>query len=231
MGPSTEPGPNAPTGTGARAAHPTDLARRISQRAGELGLSPEQVARRAGMDPAYLAYLEGSPDAVVTSSALFELSKVLDVLPSFLMGGEADRPPGRARANASPVVEVMDRAACERHLREGGVGRVVFVAARGPVAVPVNFRYHSGDVVFRTMAGAPVLHALGTVVGFEVDNIDDATSGGWSVLVTGTARRADARERATLVRLDFEPWAGGPRDTFVCIRVEDVTGRWVHARR
>lgn len=183
------------------------------------------------MDPAYLAYLEGSPDAMISSRALFQLSKALDVLPSFLMGGEADRPPGRGRANASPVVEVMDRPTCERRLREGGIGRVVFVAARGPVALPVNFGYDTGDVMFRTTAAAPVLDALDTVVGFEVDNIDEATSEGWSVLVTGTARRAEAGERARLMRLDLEPWAGGPRDTFVCIRAEDMSGRWVHARR
>ena len=43
--------------------HASDLARRIALRRAELGLSVEQLADRAGIDPGYLAYFEETPDA------------------------------------------------------------------------------------------------------------------------------------------------------------------------
>ena len=67
--------------------------------------------------------------------------------------------------------------------------------------------------------------AFGSVVGFEVDHIDDATSEGWSVLATGRVKGADATERAELTRLGLEPWAGGYRDIYVLIQVDTITGR------
>ena len=75
----------------------------------------------------------------------------------------------------------------------------------------MNFRFARGRVIFRTGAKASITAAFGSMVGFEVDRIDDATSEGWSVLVTGRAEQAEATEWAELSRLGLEPWAGGYR--------------------
>ena len=79
--------------------------------------------------------------------------------------------------------------------------------------------------MFRTGATALIAAAFGSVVGFEVDQVDDATSEGWSVLVTGRVQGADATERTELTRLGLEPWAGGYRDVYVLMQVETITGR------
>lgn len=218
---------DAASGGQADGPHTSDLSRRIAERRRELGLSCEEVARRAGIDPTYLDYVERSTDAEVGSGALMELAKALETTPSSLAGGDVDRPPGRGRAGPRPVVGTLTRAQCEDHLRPGGVGHVVFVAERGPVVLPVNYRLDGDRVVFRTAASTSIGKAVGSLVGFEVDHIDEATSEGWSVLVTGRARRAEAGEHARLVRLGIEPWAGGYRDTFICIEIDEISGRTI----
>ena len=71
------------------------------------------------------------------------------------------------------------------------VGRVIFHASRGPVALPVNFRFSNEEVLFNTTVKAAVDLESQTTVGFEIDRIDDVFSEGWSVVVTGSARRVD----------------------------------------
>ena len=47
-----------------------DLARRIAHRRRELGLTTEELATRAGIDPTYLTYFEGSADARLSAGSL-----------------------------------------------------------------------------------------------------------------------------------------------------------------
>ncbi len=212
--------------------HPSDLASRITQRCEELGLTLDALAIRANMDPAYLEYVQRSPQAVVSGEALFQLAKALETTPTSLAGADVGRPPGYGRAEPHPVLVTLTREQCESYLMPGGIGRVAFVVERGPIALPVNFRFHGGAVVFRTASTASVSSAFGTVMGFEVDRVDDALSEGWSVLVTGRAEPIEAGDRATLMRLGIEPWAGGYRDIFVRIGIDEITGRAIrHGRR
>jgi nitroimidazol reductase NimA-like FMN-containing flavoprotein (pyridoxamine 5'-phosphate oxidase superfamily) len=97
---------------------------------------------------------------------------------------------------------------------------------RGPVAIPVNFEYTDGRIVLSTdLVKASVLEELG-IVGFEIDRVDDVLSEGWSVLVTGTARRVDdPDEIVALSSLDLENWAGGDRHALVVIVPKEITGR------
>jgi len=63
-------------------------------------------------------------------------------------------------------------------------------------------------------------------VSFEVDRVDVALSEGWSVLVTGQARRVrDPVEADALTGLGLQPWAGGDRHALVRIEPDEVTGR------
>jgi hypothetical protein len=64
------------------------------------------------------------------------------------------------------------------------------------------------------------------MIGFEIDRVDEAVSEGWSVLVSGQARRVDDPEEVVrLSSLDLEPWAGGTRHVLVKIAPVTVTGR------
>jgi hypothetical protein len=96
------------------------------------------------------------------------------------------------------------------------------------VAHPVTFAVDDGDVVVSTSVVQADRLERAERVSFEIDRVDEAMSEGWSVLVTGPARRVDdPDELVALARLALEPWAGGDRHALVRIRPEVITGRVV----
>ena len=213
------------------AVHPGDLARRVAHRRRELGLSREEVARRAGMAAGYLDYLEHSPGVAIPRGSLIRLADALETTVKALRGGRVDRPPGPGRAGPHPRLDVLTRDECEAHLAGGGVGRLVFITAGVPVALPVNFRYFDGDIVFRTRADGALAAAAGTIVSFEVDRIDEAMSEGWSVLVSGHAHLVDdPDELEQIAALGIEPWPGGHRETVIRIETAELSGRSIHQK-
>jgi transcriptional regulator with XRE-family HTH domain len=203
----------------------SDLARRVTHRRNDLGLSVEELASRAGIDPGYLRYFERSPNASLSAGTLQLVALALDTTPLALLGGEVDRPPGHGRAGRHPALETLSEEQCDAHLAVGGVGRVVYSSPRGPLALPVNFEFTEGEVIFSTdeSKAAKIDREL---VGFEVDRVDEAMSEGWSVLVTGHARRIeDPEELQRLGSIDLEAWAGGDRHSLIGIRPEEISGR------
>jgi transcriptional regulator with XRE-family HTH domain len=201
-----------------------DLARRVTHRRTELGLSAEELAKRAGMDPWYLAYFEQSSDTSLTSGSLRRLAIALDTTPFALEGGQVDRPPGVGRAGPHAALESLTSEQCERHLAGGGVGRIILSTGSGPVAFPVNFVFADGALAFRT-SDAMTANVSG-IVAFEVDHIDEAMSEGWSVLVRGHARPIDGPDdRRSAAGLDIEPWAGGERLNLIRVVPFEMTGR------
>lgn len=223
--PVSEPGDAAGVGTDA-GVHPSDLARRIAHRRAELGMSSEELAQRCGIDPKYLAYFEQNATARLSAGALNLIALTLQVNVIDLLGGQLDVPPGAGKAGHHPVLNVLSESQCEAHIEAGGIGRLVFTAERGPVAVPVNFEYSEGQIVVSTdVVKADFLEAL-PAVGFEIDRVDDALSEGWSVLVSGKARMVDdPEELLRLSSLNLEAWAGGDRHTLICIAPSEITGR------
>jgi nitroimidazol reductase NimA-like FMN-containing flavoprotein (pyridoxamine 5'-phosphate oxidase superfamily) len=205
-----------------------DLSRRVVRRRQELGLTGEEVARRAGMDPGYLDYLEHNPAALRTGQ-LLRLAAALETTIAHLRGGDIDRPSGPGRAGPYPHLDVLSREECEAHLAGGGIGHFVFVAPQGPIALPVNFRFLDGDVIFRTRAEGVLAAAAGSTVSFEVDHIDEAMSAGWSVLITGRAQLVDdPAQLEQLAELGIEPWPGGHREAVIRIGAETISGRAIH---
>jgi hypothetical protein len=184
------------------------------------------------MDPGYLNYLEHSPAVAITRGSLIRLATALETTVPYLRGGEVDRPPGPGRAGPHPHLDVLSREECEAHLAGGGVGRFVFLAEQGPVALPVNFGFVDGDVVFRTRAEGALAAAAGTTVSFEADHIDEAMSEGWSVLISGCAQLVD--DPTDLERLDdfdIEPWPGGRREAVMRVETATISGRRIHQGR
>lgn len=209
-----------------------DLGRRVAERRSELGLPVEEVAQRAGMSPTYLQLVEASPSPQLSRAALWRLAAALEMSVDALSGSGMETPPGRSAPGSRPCLEELDEERCRVLIGPGGVGRVVFVAERGPVAQPVNFAVRGGDVVFRTGSDAALLSALAaSAVSFEVDHLDDALSEGWSVLLTGTGEVVEETEELEQVRsLNIAPWAGGEHEVYVRIRPLQITGRRIRQK-
>lgn len=204
-----------------------DLGRHVAERRHELGLTIEEVAARAGMDPNYLFMVEGSPAPQLSRSALWRLATALDSSVDGISGSGMAAPPGRGRPQGRPLLEALVVEECRALVAPGGIGRIVFVDGGIPVALPVNFRILGDDIIFRTEAASTVLaHLLEQKVSFEVDHLDEALIDGWSVLISGTGRVVvDPTEYELVKSLDVSPWAGGGRDAFVRLVPDRVTGR------
>jgi len=203
-----------------------DLARRVARRRAEVGKSVEEVASAVGVDPGYLRYFEASPGVRLSTGTMLLLALALECTPEELYGARVDRPPGRGRAGRHPELSELTTQQCAAHLQAGGVGRVVLVTDRGPVAHPLNFAMSEGDVVVSTTVEHAARLEAQPKVSFQIDRVDESMGEGWSVLVTGSARRVDEPDEVlSLAGLGLAPWAGGPRHALVRIRPDETTGR------
>jgi hypothetical protein len=115
--------------------------------------------------------------------------------------------------------------ACWERLRGRSVGRLAYVARAGlPDIVPVNYSIDEGTILIRSGAG-PKLQAAERkeMAAFEVDDLDEAAKGGWSVVVIG--RLEVVRNASVGVGAGPEPWATGPRRHLVRLTPTRTTGR------
>lgn len=207
------------------AGEPGDLGKRVSRRREDLQLSRRQLAELAGVSVPYLEHLEMHP-ALPTQAALRRLAVALQTTPETLLGGTR-QPPRHARPSGQPVLQTLTAAECYDLLSPGGVGRVAFTTADGPVVLPVNYAMAGQTVIFRTAPDTLLAGYLDGPAGFEVDRLDEALSQGWSVLMTGRAVRvtSEAEVRHLEQHAGVRPWAGGARDVFVRIIPRKITGR------
>jgi transcriptional regulator with XRE-family HTH domain len=207
------------------------VGRRIAARRGELGLSREEAARRAGVAAAYLAYVEQQPSANPGVSFMLRIAEALNTTVSALRGGRVGLPPGIGRAAAHPVLTTLGPHEAMDLLSDHGVGRIALTTDTGPAILPVNYDLVDGDIVFRTNpASAPAL-AAGREIAFEADHMDEALSGGWSVMVVGPASEVTDADRIRTLRerAYTTPWAGGERGMWMRIRPVHVAGRRITA--
>jgi hypothetical protein len=178
------------------------------------------------MDPGFLEYVESQP-AQLTYPTVVRLAVALETTAAALAGAGVDLPSGQGAARPGAQLEKLTPSECRGLIARGGVGRVVFYDARGPVALPVNYQMSGNDIVFRTAVLSSLRGAsYAGRVSFEVDHIDDAMRQGWSVLVTGYAREVlDVDELRELEQLGVEPWAGEERPVYMRIEPIAVSGR------
>ena len=133
--------------------------------------------------------------------------------------GEDDEPGALVR---------LDRATCLQLLATQRTGRLAYVARAGvPDVVPVNLVLDGERLLVRSGPG-PKLQAAERreVVAVEVDDLDEDSRTGWSVVVAGRARRLHTTEVAALPQdLLPEVWARGPRSTVIAVELSRVDGR------
>jgi uncharacterized protein len=115
---------------------------------------------------------------------------------------------------------------CLELLASKVIGRVAFLDDAGPVVVPVNYVVHDGTVLFRTSPHS----AVGRLVreqtcAFEVDDIDEVTESGWSVLLRGPATVVGPDDLPSAGADRPLPWPDGVRSMHVRISPRLVSGR------
>ncbi|HLI72955.1 MAG TPA: pyridoxamine 5'-phosphate oxidase family protein [Acidimicrobiales bacterium] len=123
--------------------------------------------------------------------------------------------------------EILDDEECLALLRLAHLGRVAVTMGALPAIFPVNYFVLDGRVVFRTGQGMKLRAALqNTVVAFEVDNADEPSETGWSVLAVGRAEEVqDPRVVDHVMRQPVHPWAPGDRSHVIAIYPEFLSGR------
>ena len=216
---AAEAGPEGSSGGG-------DLSRRVAHRRAELGLSLDQVATQTGIDPGYLHYLEHNATARLSAGSLLLLATALKTTPNYLLGGHPPLQPEWRGAGHHPTVEALTSEQCLVHLKSAVYGRVVYIAPRGPVAIPVNYEFTDGEIAVSTDPNKAKTLTQAGVVGFEVDHVDQNVSEGWSVLVTGLARLVSVpHERMALSSLGLESWSDSEVHNLVAITPQEITGR------
>ena len=120
----------------------------------------------------------------------------------------------------------LDRPTCLELLRTQHVGRLI-VGAATPLVRVVNYTAFEHTIMFRSDPGPHLDDIVDDPVVFEVDMIDDRTRSGWSVVVRGIARDLSDHLAGLggLAGANVDPWAPGPKNRWIGIAIEDVTGR------
>lgn len=125
------------------------------------------------------------------------------------------------------TLKVLSREDCMELLNQCSVGRVAWNEPEGPIVLPVNYVMDGPTVMFRTAidtALARTLH-LG-FASFQIDEHDDFTQSGWSVLARGVVSCVDANETTDNASA-VTPWVRGERHFLMRITPLTLSGRRV----
>ena len=120
------------------------------------------------------------------------------------------------RRRARPVsFGPISPARCEELLQSQSVGRIAWQAADGPQILPVTYAWHEGTIIFRTSPYGVLSELVRpTDVAMEIDELDQHSRRGWSVVVQGRAA-GSCRTRSAGTHVD-----GWRRCSLGCRRAE-----------
>ncbi|WP_030840077.1 pyridoxamine 5'-phosphate oxidase family protein [Streptomyces sp. NRRL F-4474] len=138
---------------------------------------------------------------------------------------------GQRGAVAPRRMTRLDRAEALRLLGSVSLGRIVFTQHALPAVRPVNHLMDGTDIIVQPHPGTTLASivaptdAEGVVVAYEADVIDPETHLGWSVVVTGYARRVTDPGELARFATRLRPWIDRPAaDAALRIRPDLVTG-------
>jgi hypothetical protein len=116
---------------------------------------------------------------------------------------------------------------CHEILSAHHIGRIAWNDAEGPAVLPVSYAFDGEHVLIRTSAHTELArHFAPGRVAFQLDQYDERTHRGWSILVRGVARVAEWDQLPSPGDTP-SPVVGGPRSFHIRIAVERITGRRV----
>lgn len=122
---------------------------------------------------------------------------------------------------------------CLQLLSQRSVGRLAVVRKGRPLVFPVNYAFDGEVVVFRTDPGQKLSGSPLRKIAFQIDDVDEATGTGWSVLLQGygyeITNAVDQRSEARL-KLPVTPMVPGERRHWIEIIPETITGRRIALR-
>lgn len=118
---------------------------------------------------------------------------------------------------------VLTRPESLRLLEQAPIGRIVYTVRALPAIVPVRHLVDNGMIVVRTHVGA---ECAGSVVAYQSDDLwpPDNGDGGWTVTVTGVARRVLDRDELAEYEARLAPLVDAPEVETIRIYPEIVTG-------
>jgi len=140
---------------------------------------------------------------------------------------DAQTPFDSAEIEVSPAMEILSREECWSLLGEVEVGRLA-VAAAGDIDIfPLNFVVDGESLVFRSAEGTKLVEVvLAGRVAFEADGYHPADGSAWSVVVKGVAELLDRFPEIYHAQdLPLFPWNTSPKERFVRITPDTITGR------
>jgi nitroimidazol reductase NimA-like FMN-containing flavoprotein (pyridoxamine 5'-phosphate oxidase superfamily) len=122
----------------------------------------------------------------------------------------------------------LDERECRELLSQHLVGRVAWChPTDGPSVLPVNYRFDGLHIVFRTSPHTDLArHFSQGRAAFQIDEFDEFTQSGWSVMARGQAEVVPWDEVPEPDQRP-SPWVAGSRNIYVRIAVERLTGRRV----
>jgi len=130
-------------------------------------------------------------------------------------------------AQRSGAIEVLDAQQCWQLLAGVEVGRLAVSAAGDIDIFPLNFAVDDGAIMFRTAEGTKLVEVvLAGRVAFEVDGYEPQQGQAWSVVVKGSAELLDRWGDIYHAQdLPLFPWNASPKERFVRIVPDQLTGR------
>jgi nitroimidazol reductase NimA-like FMN-containing flavoprotein (pyridoxamine 5'-phosphate oxidase superfamily) len=129
----------------------------------------------------------------------------------------------------SPRMQGLGRQQSLELLSQHHVARIAWQAADAQQILPITYTMFNGLIYFRTSPDSILSELLRpTPVALEVDELDQRTRTGWSVVVHGQSRAvAEPAEVTRLWAIDPVPWAPGGRHLFIEVRPTQITGRTI----
>lgn len=131
-------------------------------------------------------------------------------------------------AEGDRQMRLMTRQQALDKLASAPFGRVVFTEHAMPALRQVNHLIDHGRIIIRSHPDSAITgradQGRGSVVLYEADDIDPLTRTGWSVTVTGLARRIEDPVRAAHYKELLHPWVAGNMSVVISIDAEIVSG-------
>ncbi len=126
--------------------------------------------------------------------------------------------------NNDPVL-VLTEGQCWKLLEATQHGRLIGSVGERIDIFPINIAVQGGSIVFRTAPGTKLAEvAINENVLIEADGI--LSDQAWSVVVRGTAHMLETSEEiAEAETLGLKPWVPGPKEQFVRVAPQEISGR------
>jgi len=130
---------------------------------------------------------------------------------------------------SAPSMSVLLSDECYTLLGTRRIGRLGVIAEHYPLIIPMNYALDRGVVVVRSQPGVKLSNADHANVTFQVDDIDEATHSGWTVLVRGLAEEVTAEHSDQIIESTHQtgltPWAPHSGSHWVRIIPQAISGR------